>query len=77
MYVGEKIICKKNYDDIYHEGIEYIILKISSTLSSKNLLRIGAEGSENYYLLWDSEVYEYFYTQVELRKIKLERLKNI
>ena len=78
--VGDKLICKQQFycnkpDIVFLIGLEYFILD-----NQGDMLRIGRENNikcsywfYNHY----EEILEYFYTEKELRKKKLERLNNV
>ena len=74
--VGDKLICKVNYDkpfEIFHKGVEYELSSIKHSVirHNNNLYRIG----KGYFYYGD--ISKYFYTIKELRNIKLERLRNV
>ena len=80
--VGQKLICKANYsvsdmNSIRHHfliGIEYNIINISSDLT---FIRVGFGYSEPYLGCWFpyNDIEQYFYSEKELRAIKLNKLK--
>ncbi len=76
MKVGDKLICKSNIN-FFIKGGEYTIDKISSNdinlliKLNHNNYWFNAERNSYSYFVWD-----YFYTKTELRKLKLDKIKN-
>ena len=74
MKEGDKLICKKEFHTggiIFFKDNEYEVLYVQKNSS---LLRIGSNFGY-YYFSYDNIPY-YFYSNQELRKKKLEKLRN-
>jgi len=87
--IGDKLICKKEYDTnignikhhlIFFKNLEYEVLDIpfyNFYIIGYKSNKLDSIGTTYYYYFKYSEIYEYFYTNKELRKKKLEKLKFI
>jgi len=85
--VGDKLMCKIDFNMRIHMKIfkdhEYYILFIENFgLSEDSELLIGTEMVDDFSLLlssawiYESNLHHYFYTEKEIRKKKLEKLKE-
>ena len=88
--VGDRIICKKyyevhdsydSYDTAYMvyisflEGSEYEVVEIDQTYGFYTMITIKYNSEKCYNFVGDY-IYDYFYTEQELRKLKLEKLED-
>lgn len=93
MKVGDKLLCKKDKWDVidwYPDGDEklgYIILKgkfyvVTYLIQKMDLYKDLWEITSELYVIpeqvySEEEIEEYFYTEKEVRKLKLDKLKNV
>ena len=70
MKIGDKLLCKKKYRQLQKNEI-YIITDIDKTYTSVNGYFFTTNERNAAY---ENYLYEYFYTEKELRKKKLESL---
>lgn len=86
--VGDKLICKNslqvtisnaclNIKDLaFTKGIEYEVFQFDKIYNEVLIGKIGKDRNI-YHWFWFGRINDYFYTDIELRKIKLERLNNV
>ena len=73
--VGDRLLCKKNYEDTIFEGKYYIIILKSLDYNNDYVLTFKDNNGDPFIMFY-FEIKHYFYTENELRKIKLERLNE-
>ena len=82
--VGDKILCKSEYSCYvpntfshmtFLNGCEYVILEVDIRVFHRMRIRVECDSEKSHYF-GDSNICEYFYTGQEIRKIKLERLRE-
>ena len=74
--IGDKLLCKIDVNKSYltlTKGVEYIILSADIDVLYYKYNIIDDTNKDFYYI---EEFDDYFYTKNEVRKIKLEKLKN-
>jgi len=84
--VGDKLICKRIEDDdpwfwketdVLEIGKEYTILSIINVISSNFVAKLYTLSCYTHAMFNEDGLKYCFYTKRELRKLKLERLKNV
>lgn len=82
--IGDKIICKKDYDVHssygvgymrFLEGFEYEVLKIGITYGFNTSIKIRYNSERCFEFVGDYTIYEHFITLKEYRKQKLEKIE--
>jgi len=79
--VGDKIICKRDFCTVgieFLNGCDYDILEIGQH-GNYQMIKIGynMNYSSPCYFFYTNDVENYFYTEKEIRKLKLEKLKYV
>ena len=72
--VGDMLRCKIDNPFVsiqFYKDIEYEVLYISEYLTKVS------NNKNNYFFFVNDSIFSYFYTEKELRKLKLERIQNV
>jgi len=77
--VGDKLLCKKDYIHhkiSIHKGNEYIISDSLFETEYYTFIYIIDDNNVKVEVQYEKDIYEFFYTEKEVRNIKLKKLGN-
>ena len=80
--IGDKLLCKKDFSDLSYrflKGRYYLVWNIINDIVYDNedyIYQIEAEQEISYDFYFEKILYDHFYSNSELRKIKLEKLEK-
>jgi len=86
LLLHKNLICKEDYivsDYDYYAGVvflkncKYEVMSYNYNMSIKNGISIRVGDRVNFYWFNFVDIFDYFYSESELRKLKLERLRNV